>query len=557
MHAAYFTVLARGLAGELDILSLPEVLDHLDNHQVHFLLDRAVTGCYASRLGRDPGLAADPAALAALIRLLDLRARLQPFDIGALRALGRLAGRPDRTARAEFLERLDAEPQGLRDLLALHDMDLSPEEARRETESVLRALLRAYPAYIQVADLLLDLDFRDGREPGDWTASFRCPEPLEGVWRRHLFAHHARLGLDRAASRLWESLPAEDRDEILENLAAELFLRQGDRAGAKALYRSSLSRDPSQTPVRLRLGELENPTPVRPELLDERRVVVCLYSFNKAAMLARTLEGLAGTDLGRARVRVLLNGCSDDSRERVEAVLPRFGGRDATILDLPVNVGAPQARNWLAALPECREADFVAYLDDDVDVPRDWLARLLTVLEEAPDAGVAGCKVVHTGHPARLQYLYRAVSPVIRPDLFKLVMSTPEGQPDPGVYDFTRSTMNVMGCCHVLRGDVLREHPFDIRFSPSQIDDIDHDLQVCLAGRRVLYTGLVTCVHHQNSGFSGTAGKSLSRTQAGNIIGNDLKLCAKHLEHQERLRELSRADRERARSGADWRGERA
>lgn len=553
MNEHYFPTLARGLAGELELLALPEVLDHLDNHLAHFLPDRAVTGCYIGRLGRDPGLARDLAAQETLARLLAKRVQLQPLDTGALKVLGQLAGRPELAARAKLLDKLDAEPEGLRDVLAMHDLNLPPDEERRETESVLRALLRAYPSYIQAADLLLALDFREGRGPGDWTAGFGCPKPLFGIWLGRLFAHHAGLGLDDEAARLWDLLPAAFRHETLENPAAELFLRRGDAAGAKALYRASLARDPSQVPVRLRLAELDSPTPVRPELPAEREVVVCLYSYNKADMLARTLECLADTNLGRARLRILLNGCTDDSRERVAAALPRFGGRDAAVLDLPVNLGAPQARNWLAALPECRAADYVAYLDDDVDLPEDWLARLLTVLEEAPDAGVAGCKVVHPGRPARLQYLFRNVSPQARPDLFKLSLNAPEGQPDPGTYDFTRSTMNVMGCCHVLRAEALRETPFDIRFSPSQIDDIDHDLLTCLAGRRILYTGLVTCVHHQNSGFSGGAGKTLTRAQAGNVIGNDVKFCAKHLDNQERLRGLSRADRERAKSGADWR----
>ncbi len=282
-------------------------------------------------------------------------------------------------------------------------------------------------------------------------------------------------------------------------------------------------------------------------------LAVLLYSWNKAAELDQTLAALWASDLGQARILVLDNGSADATAQVLDAWQYRAGAR-LTRVDLPVNVGAPAARNWLAALPECREADYVAYLDDDVELPRDWLARFLSVAEEDEGIGVVGCKVLEPGAPARIQYLYRNVA-LARPDMFKLIMHAPPGATDNGLYDFTRRTMSVMGCCHLLRGKALREVPgFDIRFSPSQGDDIEHDLAVCLAGWSVVYTGRVACVHHQNSGVSWKPSAAITRARAGNVIGNDIKLCAKHAGNLERLRELALADRRRAESGADWRG---
>ncbi len=550
MNEHYFQVLEAGLPGELRLLSLEESLEHLDNLLSLFLLDKAVAGCYILDLARKPDLRAREGGVQTLAWLLEKHLILDPFDSFALVNLAQITGRKDCAARAELLKSLDKEPDGLLGIRSLH-----AQHDYQDTGRVLRTMLKAYPSYVQAADLLLHLDFRAGRAPGDWLGGFRCPLPLSGYWTARLFAHHALLGLDREALALWDKLAPALRNEHLENLAAELHLRQGDEAGCRALYAASLARDPRQAPVRLRLNELDNPSPLRPELLDQRDIAICLYSWNKAEMLAHTLESLAATDLGRARVRILLNGCTDGSLERVRGLLPLFGERDVRIVDLPINVGAPAARNWLAALPECREADYVAYIDDDVELPRHWLARLVSVLEEVSAAGIAGCKVVHPGIPSYIQYLFRNVH-LTRPDLFKLSLDSPAQTTDSGVYDFTRRTMSVMGCCHVLRGKMLREIPgFDIRFSPSQVDDIDHDLMACLAGWQVLYCGLVTCVHLQNSGLSGGGLKPKTQQQVGNVIGNDLKFCCKHLGNLEQLREMTLEDRRRAASGADWRGQ--
>ena len=548
MHEHYFHVLNKGLAGELERLPLDEALDHLDNHLAHFLLDGAVSGCYAGRLGRDPGLAASPRGRAALAYTLSKRVQQQPFDATCLRPLGRLLNRQDLEVRADFLASLNAEPEGLDDILALN----GPGE-RLEGGPVLRSLLKVYPSYVQAADLLLELDQEQGQGPGDWLKLFRCPGPVEAQWRARLFSHWAALGRQAEALALWPGLEAS-AGECLWNQAAALHLASGREAQARACLEKSLALDPRQVPLRLRLAEMDRPTPLRPELLRQRRVVVCIYSFNKAPVLEATLCSLAATDLGSARLRLLLNGCTDRSREVAESARKLFPDNEFQVLDLPVNVGAPAARNWLAALPECREADYVAYLDDDVELPRDWLARFLSVAEEDEGIGVVGCKVLEPGAPARIQYLYRNVA-LARPDMFKLIMHAPPGATDNGLYDFTRRTMSVMGCCHLLRGKALREVPgFDIRFSPSQGDDIEHDLAVCLAGWSVVYTGRVACVHHQNSGVSWKPSAAITRARAGNVIGNDIKLCAKHAGNLERLRELALADRRRAESGADWRG---
>ncbi len=202
-----------------------------------------------------------------------------------------------------------------------------------------------------------------------------------------------------------------------------------------------------------------------------------------------------------------------------------------------MNIGAPAARNWLINLEQTWNSDYVAFLDDDVTMQEDWLARLLTVAEADPRCGVVGGKIIEPGSPKRIQYLYRYVAIASR-QLLKLSLPSPISQFDNGLYNFVRQTRSVMGCMHLFRTAALRDAPtFDIRFSPSQVDDLDHDLQLGLKGWNAWYCGSATCVHRQCSGIAidGTPAQG----DVGNVLGNDMKLFMKYAG---RLDELAKLD---------------
>jgi GT2 family glycosyltransferase len=191
------------------------------------------------------------------------------------------------------------------------------------------------------------------------------------------------------------------------------------------------------------------------------------------------------------------------------------------IISLPVNIGAPAARNWLLQTDETQDAEYIAFLDDDVEIPNEWLNILISVMKKYPKAGVVGAKVINRGSPKRLQYLYRNIA-IAKEDLIRLSLDTPNFNYDPKIYDFIRTTTTVMGCCHLFRREALdKVRFFDIRFSPSQMDDIAHDIDLRINGFEVIYCGLVECVHHQGSGIGRNT--SLEIQKWGNVLGNDVK----------------------------------
>lgn len=539
MNPHYLSSIQKGLTGELEALALPEALDHLAVIQEHFLLEPSTISAYVNRLLSEfSGGPIDPKGLDALKYLLAKYERLDPLETNVLGLLRQVVDAPELARRMEILAAMTKDAKTWERARAAMDR-LDFEEARPR----LTALLDLNPTDVQAGAALAMIDMYQGKTPGERLLALTPPKPLAPAWNRLLFTHLAAMGEDEAALARFALLGSADKNEVVLNAAAELYRKTGQTGPAMDLYRLSLAKDPSQAPVRLRLAELETPFRSRPELIGERAVSICLYSYNKADLLSRTLKGLAASRIGGAAVTVLINGCSDESLSAAETARTLFPNNPYEIINLPVNVGAPAARNWLINRKLTWESDYAAFLDDDVDVPPDWLEKYLTVMEDRPKAGTVGCKILDPGQPARYQYLYRGVSQASE-ELLKLTPARPARQYDNGLYDFIRETDSVMGCLHLFRREALEAAPlFDIRFSPSQVDDIDHDLMLRLAGFEVIYCGLVACVHNQSSGLSE---KTLSNDLAfGNAVGNDVKLFYKHLDHMDKLRELGRAWRPR------------
>jgi GT2 family glycosyltransferase len=520
-----------GVQGELEALSLEAACHYYHNYLNTFKIDSPLAISFINRVVGEPGnTLADPAATL-LTQAIKSAVQLANFDPQVL-GIGIQSGIcPRADTIVKVIEATHVEPEAF-ELLRRSPFKYHSSEIRKICQEV----LARHPMALRYADWLLQLDLYEGKPPSENLADFRCPKVLLALWRKRLFCHQATLGNDSGAWPLWEGLKEQVDDPITLSLAAEMYHRQGATEQALTLYRRAAALDPMQRPYALRLEALESPFRPAAGLLADKRVCIYLYSYNKAKVLGETLESLAGCAIGPARIKVLLNGCTDDSLTVVEKAKGLFPRNDLEIINLPVNIGAPAARNWLLALPATRESDYVAFLDDDVYLQPDWLAHLLTVAESDPRIGNVGCKVVFPGQYRLLQYLYRHVS-IATPEAIRVSLPTPSLQYDTGLYDVVREARIVMGCQHLLRVAALADAPtFDIRYSPSQIDDTDHDLQLCLAGWKVFYCGTVTCVHRQNSGTS--ARSRLDMASQGSIAGNDVKFFYKWYDRMDALRAL-------------------
>ncbi|QGY40832.1 glycosyltransferase [Pseudodesulfovibrio cashew] len=519
--------------GELELIGLDSVFTALEVYCDNLLPDLEACLVFLSRILRDRDAAAHPRTREWVTLLARKLRDLGPFHPQGLELVHKLTGDPALDARLERMRYFTLEPQ----LMDLRGVMSDPGVMRRK-RTLLTETLDRMPAHVLAASQLLQLEFYQGVNQPEWLGSFTPPKFFRQEWTQRLFLHYAGLGDAERAMPIWSEVAAMPLSEVQLNLAAECFVKCGETEQAMACYRESLRLDPHQTPVRLRMAELEQPSRADNALVHQSKVAVCLYSWNKAEDLERTLAGLAETDLGPAIVRVLLNGCTDHSAEVAEAARVLFPDNDYDIITLPVNIGAPAARNWLGALPEVRACDFLAYLDDDVELPADWLAHFLTVMRRYPDTSAVGAKVVFGSEPRMIQYIYRSFA-VAEPEIIKLTDPCQVGQFDAGHYDFVRETDAVMGCCHLLRMAHLPDGPqFDVRYSPSQVDDTAHDIRLRLQGGEVRYCGLVKCVHHQNTG--GGFKRQLDAARIGQVHGNDMKFQAWLAAQREKVERLMR-----------------
>lgn len=252
-----------------------------------------------------------------------------------------------------------------------------------------------------------------------------------------------------------------------------------------------------------------------------------LYSWNKAAVLAQTLHSLQNTEANCCPVFVLDNGSSDDTAALLRGLRDQWGER-LHCLHLPVNIGAPAARNWLLSLPEVRQHDDLVFLDDDLLLERGWLQSLQAVAAAHPKADTIGCHII--GHEA--PYLTQCADFFLLPphcgspsfvdiqEHMRLHCSSVDS-PASLLTRYTRPCLSVSGCCHWLRRHSLDSiGDFDIRFTPSQFDDAERDLRSILHGGQVLYTGLASVRHVQHSSLN----QAHTRARVAHIFGNKLKL---------------------------------
>ncbi len=390
-------------------------------------------------------------------------------------------------------------------------------------------------------------------EDQDYALSYLqgLPESLAFV------AHAARASFALQAGRHAEAAGAFGNAldaaplPVMTERRAHCLLLAGEIDAARDLWADLVRRRPWHVNLVLRLHDVLTDRAGTSAPLPGR-VAVCLYSFNKADLLDATLASLMDSDMqGAAQavtVTVLDNGSTDATADVLSTWRDK-AGQCLEVISLPVNVGAAAARNWLMHAPETTGADFLAYLDDDVALPPDWLGRLGAAVAAYPEAGVWGCKVVDHASPLTIQHA-------------DLHLTPPEARPEPeqalgrrfalsnahaevldfGHFDYMRPCASVTGCCHLFRTeDLQRGDGFSIHLSPSQFDDLEHDLRRARQGSMAVYQGHLGVRHKKVAGRDGHS----DTAQHGNAMGNMFKLQAMFSEQdRDAIMALERKDLE-------------
>lgn len=350
--------------------------------------------------------------------------------------------------------------------------------------------------------------------------------------------------------------------------AGHCMLRLGNRQGACTLWRTVLAARPWHVSLALRLHDIEQGHDA-PLAAPAGSTAALLYCWNKADDLNTAISHVADSLDDLRLMAVLDNGSTDATGDVVRSWAGRIGPERFLAVHLPVNVGAPAARNWLMHLPQVAACEYAAYVDDDAAVPRHWLRHLARAVDVQPGAGAWGCRILDAHAPALVQSAALHLVPCFKPGpattahlaaqhqgLSQSALTAgPEDAPwgygeglededvafsplrahatpftvsdlhtqvtDLGRFDHIRPCLSVTGCCHMFRtADLLAGGDFSLALSPSQYDDLEHDLRAARRGQLACYTGFVAVTHAKRTGKA----CRMSPAQFGNGLGNRYKM---------------------------------
>lgn len=358
-----------------------------------------------------------------------------------------------------------------------------------------------------------------GMAEGLWEVVERVAGRLEGNWPVLCHAVRATLALVQGAAAsalahlpLWPGAIARLAEAMVRTQVHGL-------EAARPAWRQVLQEAPWMLQAGLLLyDQLHNIHAERQE--PPCPGVVALYTWDKPEELATTLESLHTSRLHGAVLWVLDNGCSAPAKDVLRHWQEQLGVR-LRVISLPINVGAPAARNWLRVEAFAAGVPWMVYLDDDVSLPEDWLERLWAARMRYPEAGVWGCRVVDAVAPWTLQSVDLHLLPSTDPQQRFRVSDLHHQVLDWGQFAYVRPCASVTGCCHLFTAQGLREHgEFDLRYSPSQYDDLDRDVRMLQSGKAAVYQGHLEIRHFRRTGRAAM----VSPAQFGNAAANMDKL---------------------------------
>jgi GT2 family glycosyltransferase len=233
--------------------------------------------------------------------------------------------------------------------------------------------------------------------------------------------------------------------------------------------------------------------PMIEDLLDtwdgeEPSVDAIMLTGNALGKLKTCLASMAKTEYSRLRFNILLNGSGAPIRQYLSKLIADGFPFPLNVLACPVNVGVPAGLNWL--MTQCK-APVVARLDDDIEMPPNWLREMVGTLRHYPLAGA----VLPNAKVNLRQGGFALVSPM---RLFPSMCSSEPAEKMPSFpYQSVHLTNFMGGAAVVFRKKAMDlAGTYDLRFSPTQNEDIDYGMALREAGYDLIVNGRVMMMHH-------------------------------------------------------------
>ncbi len=207
---------------------------------------------------------------------------------------------------------------------------------------------------------------------------------------------------------------------------------------------------------------------------------VVVVTYNAKQILARCLQSIWKHTRDFPYSLTVLDNCSTDGTfEYLKSLQPRR----ARMIRAPKNLGFSGAANLIL---KHLKSEFVALLDDDIEVPARWLEALYSQIRNKPNVGIVGSKIVYPNQ--RIMAAEVRMNPIRCPSANEL---------DQGQREYVKECDMLIGPCWLMRRELISKvGDFDEQFFPSQGEDYDYCIRTRLAGYKIIYNGQVKIVHH-------------------------------------------------------------
>ena len=243
-----------------------------------------------------------------------------------------------------------------------------------------------------------------------------------------------------------------------------------------------------------------------------------VLNYNGRQLLEALLPSIEAQSLSGLKVVVVDNGSSDDSVSWLERERPEL-----EIVRLAENIGVTAALNVCL---RAADTEFVALLNNDVQLDPDCLGELVNALRAHPEAGSAGGKL--------LDFEQRGVIDGAGDTLTWRGNGhrRGHGEPDRGQYDEPRAILGACGGAAVYRRSALQEVGlFDEDFY-AFFEDVDWSLRAQVAGFQCRYVPSAVAYHMG----SATIGRGLGDFSRYHLWRNGIWLVGKSLPARALLR---------------------
>ena len=212
-------------------------------------------------------------------------------------------------------------------------------------------------------------------------------------------------------------------------------------------------------------------------------VSIIVLNYNSKHWLKNCLESLAKLNYPRDRYEVIVadNASTDGSIEFLRECFPWV-----KVVRFNRNLGFSEGNNRAVRYAKGK---YIAFLNPDTEVDKDWLIELIKVMEEHPELASCGGKVLFLKKKDVIQNAGHKIT------LIGIPYPVGYCEKDKGQYDRARYTLAASGCAMLVRRDAFEKvGGFDSDYF-LYVEEGDLGLRFWLYGYKVMYVPKAIAYH--------------------------------------------------------------